>query len=94
MQIDMKQLRSMDIARDGKSAWFQGGAYAYEVIPFLWDRGYVTSEHTSPFISLPCEVLIIALCRYRLEPVRRPHGPCFGWRLCEAQDTILVSLQT
>lgn len=55
MQIDMKQLRSMNIARDGKSAWFQGGAYAYEVIPFLWDRGYVTSEHTSQFISLPCE---------------------------------------
>lgn len=54
MQIDMKQLRSMDIARDGKSAWFQGGAYAYEVIPFLWDRGYVTSEYKSQFISLPC----------------------------------------
>ncbi|KAF5602429.1 fad binding domain protein [Fusarium subglutinans] len=52
MQIDMKQLRSMDIARDGKSAWFQGGAYAYEVIPFLWDRGYVTSTGSNQCVGL------------------------------------------
>ncbi|KAF5657001.1 fad binding domain-containing protein [Fusarium circinatum] len=50
--IDMKQLRSMDIARDGKSAWFQGGAYAYEVIPFLWDRGYVTSTGSNQCVGL------------------------------------------
>ncbi|KAF5704891.1 6-hydroxy-D-nicotine oxidase [Fusarium globosum] len=52
MQIDMKQLRSMNIARDGKSAWFQGGAYAYEVIPFLWDRGYVTSTGSNQCVGL------------------------------------------
>ncbi|KAF5620203.1 fad binding domain protein [Fusarium sp. NRRL 52700] len=52
MQIDMKQLRSMDIARDGKSASFQGGAYAYEVIPFLWDRGYVTSTGSNQCVGL------------------------------------------
>ncbi|KAF5558957.1 cytochrome p450 [Fusarium mexicanum] len=52
MQIDMKQLRSMDIARDGKSAWFQGGAYAYEVIPLLWDRGYVTSTGSNQCVGL------------------------------------------
>ncbi|KAF5975008.1 fad binding domain-containing protein [Fusarium coicis] len=52
MQIDMKQLRSMDISRDGKSAWFQGGAFAYEVIPFLWDRGYVTSTGSNQCVGL------------------------------------------
>ncbi|KAF5968611.1 6-hydroxy-D-nicotine oxidase [Fusarium bulbicola] len=43
---------SMDIGRDGKSALFQGGAYAYEVIPFLWDRGYVTSTGSNQCVGL------------------------------------------
>lgn len=43
LQIRMAQLRSITIARDGKSALMQGGVYDAQVIQELWDQGYVTS---------------------------------------------------
>ncbi|KAI1660859.1 FAD-binding domain-containing protein [Daldinia decipiens] len=45
VQIDLKQLTAINIEKDRKSALFQGGAWAREVIGTLWDRGYVTSGH-------------------------------------------------
>ncbi|OTB10566.1 hypothetical protein K445DRAFT_69980 [Daldinia sp. EC12] len=43
VQIDLKQLTAITIEKTGKSAVFQGGVRAREVMATLWDHGYVTS---------------------------------------------------
>ncbi|KAI0197904.1 hypothetical protein F4808DRAFT_473476 [Astrocystis sublimbata] len=45
LQIDLKQLRGATIADDKKTALLQGGTFNGEVVPALWDAGYVTSQH-------------------------------------------------
>lgn len=40
----MKELTAITIDPDGKSALFQGGSYAHDVMATLWDQGYVTGE--------------------------------------------------
>lgn len=43
LMIDMKQLLSIDLQPDQKTAWFQGGVYDGQVMQYLWDRGLVAS---------------------------------------------------
>ncbi|KAI1426171.1 hypothetical protein F5Y12DRAFT_794651 [Xylaria sp. FL1777] len=52
LQIDLKKLRGMTIAADGKSALLQGGAYFHDVVPTLWDNGYVTSTGASECVGI------------------------------------------
>ncbi|ROT38916.1 FAD-binding domain-containing protein [Sodiomyces alkalinus F11] len=52
VQIDMKQLTGLTIAEDGKSALFQGGSHAKEVIKTLWDQGYVTTTGSNECVGL------------------------------------------
>ncbi|CRG92718.1 putative FAD-linked oxidoreductase YvdP [Talaromyces islandicus] len=42
IQINMANLRNINIQPDGESAWFQGGVYDGQVTRYLWERGYVT----------------------------------------------------
>lgn len=44
IEINMSELRNIDIQPDGKTAWFQGGTYGGETMDYLWERGYVASE--------------------------------------------------
>lgn len=44
LQIDMASLTKIDIQRDKKTAWFQGGTYDGQVMDVLWEKGYVASE--------------------------------------------------
>ncbi|KAI1812660.1 hypothetical protein GGS20DRAFT_599881 [Poronia punctata] len=52
VQIDMKQLRDITIANDGKYALCQGGAYNNDIVPKLWDNGYVTSTGADDCVGL------------------------------------------
>lgn len=49
IQIDVTQLQNITISEDGTYALFQGGTYDQQVIEYLWERGYVTSEYTIMF---------------------------------------------
>ncbi|XXG99621.1 hypothetical protein Hte_005962 [Hypoxylon texense] len=52
VQINMKQLTAITIGSDGKSALFQGGAYAQEIMTTLWDQGYVTATPATESVGL------------------------------------------
>ncbi|OTA64767.1 FAD-binding domain-containing protein [Hypoxylon sp. EC38] len=43
IQINMKNLRTIDIQPDGKSVWFGGGVYDGQALNYLWGEGYVTT---------------------------------------------------
>ncbi|KAI1119042.1 hypothetical protein F5Y14DRAFT_119457 [Nemania sp. NC0429] len=52
VQIDLKQLRGSKIAADGKSALLQGGSYFHDVVPKLWDNGYVTATGAAECVGI------------------------------------------
>ncbi|KAI0879960.1 FAD-binding domain-containing protein [Annulohypoxylon maeteangense] len=52
VQIDLKLLKSMTIQSDKKSALFQAGSWAHEVIPALWDKGYVTATGSNECVGI------------------------------------------
>ena len=52
IQIDVKQLRKISIAADGKTAVMQGGVYASDMMKYLWDRGYYTVSGSNECVGL------------------------------------------
>ncbi|KAI2779941.1 FAD-binding domain-containing protein [Daldinia loculata] len=52
VQINMKNLRNIDIQPSGKSAWFQGGVYDGQATTYLWDRGYVTTTGSCDCVGM------------------------------------------
>jgi len=46
IEIYINVLDKITISKDKKSALFEGGVWDEQVIGYLWDRGFVTSEST------------------------------------------------
>lgn len=47
MEINVSQLRNIDIQADRQSAWLQGGLATDDIIDVLWNQGLVASEYKS-----------------------------------------------
>ncbi|KAI1468333.1 FAD-binding domain-containing protein [Daldinia caldariorum] len=52
IQINLKNLRNIDIQPGGESAWFEGGVYDGPVMNYLWDQGYVTTTGSCDCVGM------------------------------------------
>lgn len=52
IEINVVQLTDMTIQPDGETALLQAGAYAGDIVPKLWDAGYVTTTGSSSCVGV------------------------------------------